>query len=522
MSSTCTAGPDSPRPGTRSSATSRTAPRRRSTGCWRAGLAPAAFPRTSPRSPTAWPTGAGRARAQPAQGLVGLSHALRPRPAGRAAHLMWHNHFATSNLKVDDLGPCAGRTRRSARSAVLRSATCSRDAPRPGPARLARRPRQPQRASQRKPGPRADGALHAGRRPLHRGRRQGGRPGPDRLDGSCRTMTPVRSRRGTTRRTRRSLGRPARSTPTARRLLLEHPATAHRLAWRLCQEFFGEGAIDERRDRCSGRRSASPRPRHRLGGGDDPALASCSSPRRTWAGASSSPVEFVVGAVRALECFDPPPSTLVLADWCGRLGQDLFYPPNVGGWPGGRTWITTRSIIGRANFAAALVEGRVGRPGRRSTCSRWPPDTAKGGSQRSSRNCSRRPRRRMPQTRRRSCRATARASSGLGGLARTPSASTAPWHTLVSATGSAVDLTKYGDSTMLTRRILRRLVPDRAGTDAPRLPGADARAAEPGRTTAFWSSSSSTAATTASTPSSRSRTTATPSIARRIRLPRSG
>ena len=55
--------------------------------------------------------------------------------------------------------------------------------------------------------------------------------------------------------------------------------------------------------------------------------------------------------------FDPSPSTPVLADWCGRLGQDLFYPPNVGGWPGGRSWITTRSAIGRANFAAALVDG---------------------------------------------------------------------------------------------------------------------------------------------------------------------
>ena len=71
----------------------------------------------------------------------------------------------------------------------------------------------------------------------------------------------------------------------------------------------------------------------------------------------SSPIEYAVGAVRALEMFDPSPSTPVLADWCGRLGQDLFYPPNVGGWPGGRAWITTRSAIGRANFAAALVGG---------------------------------------------------------------------------------------------------------------------------------------------------------------------
>ena len=75
------------------------------------------------------------------------------------------------------------------------------------------------------------------------------------------------------------------------------------------------------------------------------------------------PVEYVLGAARALEFFDPPLSTLALAEWCGRLGQDLFYPPNVGGWPGGRSWRTTRALIGRANYAAALVDGKLaGRP----------------------------------------------------------------------------------------------------------------------------------------------------------------
>ncbi len=47
-----------------------------------------------------------------------------------------------------------------------------------------------------------------------------------------------------------------------------------------------------------------------------------------------SPPEYVVGAVRVLGLFNPPPSTLLLAEWIGRMGQDLFYPPNVFGWPG--------------------------------------------------------------------------------------------------------------------------------------------------------------------------------------------
>ena len=66
---------------------------------------------------------------------------------------------------------------------------------------------------------------------------------------------------------------------------------------------------------------------------------------------------------RALEMFDPPPSTVILADWITRLGQDLFSPPNVFGWPGGKAWITTRSVLGRTNFAAALVTASgAGRP----------------------------------------------------------------------------------------------------------------------------------------------------------------
>ncbi len=76
----------------------------------------------------------------------------------------------------------------------------------------------------------------------------------------------------------------------------------------------------------------------------------------------SESVEFVVSPVHALELLDPPPSTLVLADWCTRLGQDLFDPPNVGGWPGGRSWLSARSLISRASYASALTSGEgIGR-----------------------------------------------------------------------------------------------------------------------------------------------------------------
>ncbi len=48
-------------------------------------------------------------------------------------------------------------------------------------------------------------------------------------------------------------------------LLLDHPATSRRLAWRLCHEFFGEGAVDDRAIDGARRGAASPPPGHRLG-----------------------------------------------------------------------------------------------------------------------------------------------------------------------------------------------------------------------------------------------------------------
>jgi hypothetical protein len=37
------------------------------------------------------------------------------------------------------------------------------------------------------------------------------------------------------------------------------------------------------------------------------------------------------------------------------MGQDLFNPPNVGGWPGGFTWVTASALVERFNFAGLLT-----------------------------------------------------------------------------------------------------------------------------------------------------------------------
>jgi hypothetical protein len=68
-----------------------------------------------------------------------------------------------------------------------------------------------------------------------------------------------------------------------------------------------------------------------------------------------SPVQWLVSSVKLLERELPPP--LVSATALRLLGQELFAPPNVKGWDGGLSWITTNSLLNRDNFAAYLVLG---------------------------------------------------------------------------------------------------------------------------------------------------------------------
>jgi uncharacterized protein (DUF1800 family) len=70
-----------------------------------------------------------------------------------------------------------------------------------------------------------------------------------------------------------------------------------------------------------------------------------------------SPVQWLVGSVRMLECDLPP--TIVSWGMTRQLGQELFAPPNVKGWDGGITWITTTTLLTRYNDAQSLVEGTL-------------------------------------------------------------------------------------------------------------------------------------------------------------------
>ncbi len=68
-----------------------------------------------------------------------------------------------------------------------------------------------------------------------------------------------------------------------------------------------------------------------------------------------SPVQWLVQSVRELERRTPPP--MITNNVTRLLGQELFAPPNVKGWDGGLSWITTNNLINRYHLAELLVLG---------------------------------------------------------------------------------------------------------------------------------------------------------------------
>jgi hypothetical protein len=80
------------------------------------------------------------------------------------------------------------------------------------------------------------------------------------------------------------------------------------------------------------------------------------------------PVEFVLGAVQAVYRrydeaqpeYQPLPQQ-VLVGYLDAMGQPLFAPPNVKGWPGGRSWLNSATLLARSNFAQALATGTLWR-----------------------------------------------------------------------------------------------------------------------------------------------------------------
>ncbi|HET7038118.1 MAG TPA: DUF1800 domain-containing protein [Thermomicrobiaceae bacterium] len=86
-----------------------------------------------------------------------------------------------------------------------------------------------------------------------------------------------------------------------------------------------------------------------------------------------SPAELVAGTLRQLAVdADQSPIPSMLPE----MGQSLFAPPNVSGWPGGAAWLNSGTWLARLNFANALTTNRTAV---KLDPSRWP--GAMGGTQ---------------------------------------------------------------------------------------------------------------------------------------------
>jgi len=68
-----------------------------------------------------------------------------------------------------------------------------------------------------------------------------------------------------------------------------------------------------------------------------------------------SPVQFLVQALRTFPF--PLPDSNVIEFAFRQMGQIPFFPPNVKGWDGGKSWINTATLTFRYKLAHQLVEG---------------------------------------------------------------------------------------------------------------------------------------------------------------------
>ena len=65
-----------------------------------------------------------------------------------------------------------------------------------------------------------------------------------------------------------------------------------------------------------------------------------------------SPVDFVVGVARS---FGLPGDVRGLSEAAALMGQALFLPPNVAGWPGGTSWVSSGTWFYRLNFVNFII-----------------------------------------------------------------------------------------------------------------------------------------------------------------------
>lgn len=134
------------------------------------------------------------------------------------------------------------------------------------------------------------------------------------------------------------------------RILLAHPRTAEHVVEKLWREF-----VSPIPDPAEVKRIAR---RFRDSGYDVPtALRGLLTSDAFYAQANraslvKSPVELVIGTLRQFEV--KTGEMLPFAFTVAQLGQNLFAPPNVKGWPGGEAWINSSTLLARKQFLARV------------------------------------------------------------------------------------------------------------------------------------------------------------------------
>jgi len=73
-----------------------------------------------------------------------------------------------------------------------------------------------------------------------------------------------------------------------------------------------------------------------------------------------SPAELIASTVRQLDFQPGQQAQRLLTESLTRMGQELFQPPNVRGWPGGEHWITSATLYTRYNICSILASGPPG------------------------------------------------------------------------------------------------------------------------------------------------------------------
>ncbi|MFC0216294.1 DUF1800 family protein [Paenibacillus chartarius] len=63
------------------------------------------------------------------------------------------------------------------------------------------------------------------------------------------------------------------------------------------------------------------------------------------------PVDYVVGIMRVLEL----PLSKAYLTALARMQQDIYFPPDVSGWKGGRNWLETSALLARCQFAEEIA-----------------------------------------------------------------------------------------------------------------------------------------------------------------------